>query len=72
MPHRWAVRRCTSLARWSVERGGVAAGDLQGQGMVEYALLVAFIGLVVIITLAVLGHQVNNTYSNIGNGIVSQ
>jgi len=40
--------------------------------MVEYALLVSFIALVAIAILIVLGHQVNNTYSNIGNGVVSQ
>lgn len=44
----------------------------RGQGMVEYALLVSFIALVAIAILIVLGHQVNNTYSNIGNGVVSQ
>jgi pilus assembly protein Flp/PilA len=41
----------------------------EGQGMVEYALILVLIAIVVIVILSVLGKQVNNTFSNISNGL---
>jgi pilus assembly protein Flp/PilA len=41
----------------------------RGQGLVEYAFILVFIAMVVIAILVVLGHQVNNVYSNVSNGI---
>lgn len=38
---------------------------LQGQALVEYALILALIALVVIIALLLTGNQVTNLYSNI-------
>ena len=43
--------------------------DEEGQGMVEYALILVLIAVVVIVILAVVGHQVNNVFSNISNGL---
>ena len=40
-----------------------------GQGLVEYALILVFIAMIVIIIVQVLGHQVNNVFSNISNGL---
>ena len=40
-----------------------------GQGMVEYALIVALVALVAIVGLKVLGPKVNNMYVNVGNKI---
>src|SRR5487761_1715829 len=37
----------------------------KGQGMVEYALILVLIAIVVIVILTVVGHQVNNIFSNI-------
>ncbi|HXN92391.1 MAG TPA: Flp family type IVb pilin [Candidatus Sulfotelmatobacter sp.] len=37
----------------------------KGQGMVEYALILALIALIVIIALITTGHQLINLYSNI-------
>jgi pilus assembly protein Flp/PilA len=37
----------------------------QGQGLVEYALLLVFVSIAVIIILAVLGGSVGNVYSNL-------
>jgi len=43
--------------------------DERGQGMVEYALILVLIAVVVIVILSVMSGQVNNLYSNIGNGL---
>lgn len=41
----------------------------EGQGMVEYALILVLIAVVVITILAVVGKQVNNVFSNVSNGL---
>jgi pilus assembly protein Flp/PilA len=43
--------------------------DQRGQSMVEYALVLVLIAVVVLVLLNVVGHQVNNLYSNISNGL---
>ena len=43
--------------------------DEEGQGMVEYALILVLIAIVVIVIIQVVGHQVNNVFSNISNGL---
>jgi pilus assembly protein Flp/PilA len=43
----------------------------EGQGMTEYALILILIAVVVILMLGVLGHQVNNAYSNIASQLPS-
>jgi pilus assembly protein Flp/PilA len=40
-----------------------------GQGMVEYALILVLIAVVVIVILQVVGKQVNNVFSNVSNGL---
>jgi pilus assembly protein Flp/PilA len=40
-----------------------------GQGMVEYALILVLIAVVVIVILIVLGNQVANVFSNISAGM---
>ena len=37
----------------------------QGQGMVEYALIIVLVAIGALIALQVLGHATNNLYSNI-------
>jgi pilus assembly protein Flp/PilA len=37
----------------------------KGQGLVEYALILVFIAIVVIVVLAIFGTQLGETYSNI-------
>ena len=39
----------------------------EGQGLVEYALILALVALLVVIALKFLGGTVANTYNNIGN-----
>ncbi|TMC49169.1 MAG: Flp family type IVb pilin [Chloroflexi bacterium] len=41
----------------------------EGQGMVEYALILVLIAVVVIVILQIVGKQVNNVFSNISNGL---
>jgi pilus assembly protein Flp/PilA len=43
--------------------------DEEGQGMVEYALILVLIAVVVIVILTVVGQQVNNVFSNISSGL---
>jgi pilus assembly protein Flp/PilA len=41
----------------------------KGQGLIEYALIIALIIIIVIALLSVIGQQVNNIYSNINNAL---
>jgi pilus assembly protein Flp/PilA len=43
--------------------------DEDGQGMVEYALILVLIATVVLVVVTVLGKQVSNLYSNVSSGI---
>jgi pilus assembly protein Flp/PilA len=47
----------------------VVRGRDDGQGMVEYALILVLIAIVVIVVLQVVGKQVNNVFSNVSNGL---
>lgn len=40
-----------------------------GQGLVEYAIILAFVFLVVIVVMRLLGPKVGNTFSSISNSI---
>lgn len=41
----------------------------EGQGMVEYALILVLIAVVVIVILQTVGKQVNNVFSNVSSGL---
>ncbi len=41
----------------------------QGQGMVEYALLIVLLAIVVVFMIEVMGTAVSNMYSNIKSGV---
>jgi len=43
--------------------------DEDGQGLVEYAFIIMFVAIVVLLAVQVLGHVTNNMYSNISNGL---
>jgi len=43
--------------------------DEEGQGMVEYALILVLIAVVVIVVLIILGNQVRNVFCNISAGL---
>ena len=41
----------------------------EGQGLVEYALIIAVIAIAVIVALLFLRDQITNVFSNIGNNL---
>ena len=41
----------------------------EGQGMVEYALILVLIAVVVIVVLIILGNQVQNVFCNVSGGL---
>ena len=41
----------------------------KGQGLVEYAIILALIAIVVIAVMTTLGQKVNNTFNSIGNSL---
>jgi pilus assembly protein Flp/PilA len=43
--------------------------DEDGQGMVEYALILVLIAVVVIVVLTTIGKRVSNLFSNVSSGI---
>ena len=43
--------------------------DDQGQGLVEYALIIVVIAIVVIVAMVFLRSQLDNQFSNIGNNV---
>jgi pilus assembly protein Flp/PilA len=43
--------------------------DEDGQGLVEYALIIAVIAIAVIIAMVFLQGQIQNIFSNIGNNL---
>lgn len=43
--------------------------DEQGQGMVEYALIIAVIALALLLTQVFFAGQIRNFFSNVGNNL---
>jgi Flp pilus assembly pilin Flp len=43
--------------------------DERGQGLVEYGLIIILIAIFVIVVVGVMGHQTNNVFSNVSNGL---
>jgi pilus assembly protein Flp/PilA len=43
--------------------------DDDGQGLVEYGLIIAIIAIAVIVAMAFLRDQISNIFSNIGNNL---
>ena len=41
----------------------------EGQGMVEYGLIIALVAVVVIAAIALLGNGVKNTFTNVSNSL---
>ncbi len=47
----------------------IPSGRLKGQGLVEYAIIIALVAIVVIVVLIQMGPQLGNTYSTINNSL---
>ena len=43
--------------------------DKEGQGLVEYALILVLVAIVVIAILAIMGPQIGNVFSRVTNGL---
>jgi pilus assembly protein Flp/PilA len=43
--------------------------DVEGQGLAEYALILALIAIIVIGALTILGKKVNNTLQNVADNL---
>jgi pilus assembly protein Flp/PilA len=47
----------------------VPEDEMEGQGLVEYALIIAFIAVVVIVAMVFLRGQITNLFSRVGNSL---
>ncbi len=61
------VKRCVDLMSWIPTRH--VEDEEEGQGMVEYALILVLISVVAIITMRVLGTTVAQKFSDITNSL---
>jgi pilus assembly protein Flp/PilA len=52
-----------------IVRRVVAADDASGQGLAEYALILALIAIISIVALIFLGGQISRIISNVGNSM---
>ena len=48
---------------------GLYAGEQEGQGLGEYALIIAFIAILVIVALIFLRQQITTLFSKVGNSL---
>ena len=42
----------------------------KGQGLVEYAIIIAFVAIVVIVAMRLIGPSVGNVFSSVNNSII--
>lgn len=47
----------------------VTEDEFEGQGLVEYALIIAFIAILVIVAMVFLRTQISNLFSKVGNSL---
>jgi pilus assembly protein Flp/PilA len=63
------INRATMKLPTPLQRLLTALAHDEGQGMVEYALILVLIAVVVIVVLIVVGNQVQNVFCNISGAI---
>ena len=56
---------------WKGDAAMLFALKEKGQGLVEYAIILALIAIVVIAVMGILGKKVNNTFNSIQNSLPS-
>ena len=57
------------MLQFAVALYGLYAEEREGQGLVEYALIIAFIAVLVIVALVFLRGQISQLFSRIGNSL---
>ena len=57
------------LRELAIRKAQLVKEGQEGQGMIEYALILVLIAVVVIVILTVVGGQVKNVFSNVSNGL---
>ncbi len=57
------------MLQFAVALYDLYAGEWEGQGLVEYALIIAFIAILVIIALVFLRTQISTLFSRVGNSL---
>jgi len=66
----WLLRlQMKSSRAWGHDAMKNFYADEQGQGLVEYALILAIIAIAVIVAMIFLRDQISNIFSNIGNNL---
>jgi Flp pilus assembly pilin Flp len=58
-----------ALVRSMTVRTSLRRDSERGQGLVEYGLILILIAIFVIVVVGVVGHQTNNVFSNVSNGL---
>ena len=59
----------TTVLQFAEALYGLYAGEQEGQGLVEYALIIAFIAILVIVALIFLRGQISTLFSRVGNSL---
>lgn len=56
-----------SILQWARDatRAARSRSNVEGQGLVEYALILVFVAVVIVLILTILGPGISNIYSNI-------
>ena len=57
------------MAQFLVALYGLYAGEQEGQGLVEYAIIVALTAVLVIVALIFLRQQITTLFSKVGNSL---
>ena len=57
------------IARFSRRIIALVRGEQEGQGLAEYALILALIAVIAIVALVFLGNQISSTLSFVGNAL---
>ena len=48
----------------------LSATKEEGQGLVEYAIIISFVAIVVIVAMRLIGPRVGNVFSSVNNSII--
>jgi pilus assembly protein Flp/PilA len=57
------------MAQFVVALYGLYVGEQEGQGLVEYAIIVALTAVIIIVALIFLRDRINTLFSRVGNSI---